>query len=44
MDEQEARFTGLYERYYRNVFGYLVLRVAPQVVVEDVTNEVFTVA
>jgi hypothetical protein len=29
MDEQEARFTRLYQAYYRNVFGYVVLRVAP---------------
>lgn len=43
MDEQEARFTRLYERYYRNVFSYVVLRVAPQAA-EDVTSEVFTVA
>ncbi|GAB3985065.1 sigma-70 family RNA polymerase sigma factor [Actinoallomurus acanthiterrae] len=43
MDEQEARFTRLYEMYYRNVFGYVVLRVAPQAA-DDVTNEVFTVA
>ncbi|MCO5991868.1 RNA polymerase sigma factor [Actinoallomurus rhizosphaericola] len=43
MDEQEARFTRLYETYYRNVFGYVVLRVAPQAA-DDVTNEVFTVA
>jgi RNA polymerase sigma factor (sigma-70 family) len=43
VDEQEARFTRLYETYYRNVFGYVVLRVAPQVA-EDLTGEVFTVA
>lgn len=43
MDEQEARFTRLYETYYRNVFSYVVLRVAPQTA-EDVTGEVFTVA
>jgi RNA polymerase sigma factor (sigma-70 family) len=43
VDEQEARFTRLYEMYYRNVFGYVVLRVAPQAA-DDVTNEVFTVA
>ncbi|GAA4636369.1 sigma-70 family RNA polymerase sigma factor [Actinoallomurus vinaceus] len=43
MDEQEARFTRLYETYYRNVFGYVVLRVAPQAA-EDITNEVFTIA
>jgi DNA-directed RNA polymerase specialized sigma24 family protein len=41
--EAEARFTRLYETYYRNVFGYVVLRVAPQAA-EDVTGEVFTVA
>ena len=43
MDEQEARFTRLYETYYRNVFGYVVLRVPPQAA-EDLTGEVFTVA
>ncbi|MEV5755085.1 sigma-70 family RNA polymerase sigma factor [Actinoallomurus sp. NPDC052308] len=43
MDEQEARFTRLYETYYRNVFGYVVPRVPPQAA-EDVTNEVFTIA
>lgn len=43
MDEQEARFTRLYETYYRSVFGYVVARVAPQTA-EDVTDEVFTVA
>ncbi|MGI5208120.1 RNA polymerase sigma factor [Spirillospora sp. CA-108201] len=43
MDEQEARFTRLYETYYRNVFAYVVLRAAPQAA-EDLTGEVFTVA
>jgi RNA polymerase sigma-70 factor (ECF subfamily) len=43
VDEQEARFTRLYERYYRNVFGYVVLRVALHAA-EDVTGEVFTTA
>jgi RNA polymerase sigma factor (sigma-70 family) len=45
VDEQEAeaRFTRLYENYYRNVFGYVVLRVVPQAA-EDVTGDVFTVA
>ncbi|GAA4591737.1 sigma-70 family RNA polymerase sigma factor [Planotetraspora phitsanulokensis] len=43
MDEQEVRFTRLYETYYRNVFGYLVLQVAPHAA-EDATNEVFTTA
>jgi RNA polymerase sigma-70 factor (ECF subfamily) len=43
VDEQEARFTRLYETYYRNVFGYVVLRVAPHAA-EDVTGEVFTTA
>jgi RNA polymerase sigma factor (sigma-70 family) len=43
VDEQEARFTRLYETYYRNVFGYVVLRVAPQAA-EDLTGEVFTIA
>jgi RNA polymerase sigma-70 factor (ECF subfamily) len=43
VDEQEARFTRLYEMYYRNVFGYVVLRVAPHAA-EDVTGEVFTIA
>lgn len=43
MDEREARFTRLYETHYRSVFGYVVLRVAPQAA-EDVTGEVFTTA
>ncbi|MES9536680.1 sigma factor-like helix-turn-helix DNA-binding protein [Actinomadura sp. NPDC000600] len=43
MDEQEARFISLYEAYYRNVFSYIVLRVAPQAA-EDLTGEVFTIA
>jgi RNA polymerase sigma factor (sigma-70 family) len=43
VDEHEARFTRLYEAYYRNVFGYVVLRVAPQLA-EDVTSEVFATA
>jgi DNA-directed RNA polymerase specialized sigma24 family protein len=43
VDEKETRFTHLYETYYRNVFGYVVLRVAPQAA-EDVTGEVFTIA
>jgi RNA polymerase sigma-70 factor, ECF subfamily len=43
VDEHEARFTRLYERYYRNVFGYVMVRVAPHAV-EDVTGEVFTTA
>ncbi|MEU5995005.1 sigma-70 family RNA polymerase sigma factor [Spirillospora sp. NPDC047418] len=43
MDEQEARFTRLYETHYRSVFGYVVLRVAPRAA-EDVTGEVFTTA
>ncbi|MCO5972942.1 RNA polymerase sigma factor [Actinoallomurus soli] len=43
MDEREARFTRLYEAYYRNVFGYVVLRVSPDAA-EDVTGEVFAVA
>jgi DNA-directed RNA polymerase specialized sigma24 family protein len=43
VDEQEVRFTRLYATYYRNVFGYVVLRVAPHAA-EDVTGEVFTIA
>lgn len=43
MDEREARFTRLYETYYRNVFGYVGLRVGPHAA-EDVTGEVFTIA
>jgi RNA polymerase sigma-70 factor, ECF subfamily len=43
VDEREARFTRLYETYYRNVFGYAVVRVAPGTA-EDVTGEVFTIA
>ncbi|MFC4908900.1 RNA polymerase sigma factor [Actinomadura gamaensis] len=43
MDEQEARFTRLYETCYRNVYGYVVLRVGPHAA-EDVTGDVFAVA
>lgn len=43
MDEREARFTRLYETHYRSVFGYVVLRAAPQAA-EDITGEVFTAA
>ncbi|HLU73997.1 MAG TPA: sigma-70 family RNA polymerase sigma factor [Nonomuraea sp.] len=43
MDDPEERFTLLYDRYYRNVLGYVLLR-AEQAVAEDVCSETFLVA
>jgi RNA polymerase sigma factor (sigma-70 family) len=43
VDEREARFAALYERYYRNVFGYVLLRVGHEAA-EDVTGDVFIIA
>ncbi|TDC07134.1 sigma-70 family RNA polymerase sigma factor [Nonomuraea longispora] len=43
MDDPEERFTMLYDRYYRNVLGYVLLRVG-QNVAEDVCSETFLVA
>ena len=43
MDDAEERFTLLYDRYYRNVLGYVLLR-AEQAVAEDVCSETFLVA
>jgi RNA polymerase sigma-70 factor (ECF subfamily) len=43
VDDPEAQFTDLYDRYYRNVLGYALLR-AEQSVAEDVASETFMVA
>ncbi|TDD03462.1 sigma-70 family RNA polymerase sigma factor [Nonomuraea deserti] len=43
MDDPQERFTMLYDRYYRNVLGYVLLRVE-QGVAEDVCSETFLVA
>ncbi|TXK34685.1 sigma-70 family RNA polymerase sigma factor [Nonomuraea sp. C10] len=43
VDDPEERFTLLYDRYYRNVLGYVLLRVE-QGVAEDVCSETFLVA
>lgn len=43
MDDPQKRFTALYDRYYRSVLGYALLRVE-QGVAEDVCSETFLVA
>ncbi|WP_158578705.1 RNA polymerase sigma factor [Spongiactinospora rosea] len=43
MDDPEERFTDLYDRHYRNVLGYTLLR-AERDVAEDVASETFIVA
>ncbi|MFC4531033.1 RNA polymerase sigma factor [Sphaerisporangium dianthi] len=43
MDDPEERFTDLYDRHYRNVLGYALLRAEPAMA-EDVTSETFLVA
>ncbi|UBU13323.1 RNA polymerase sigma factor [Nonomuraea gerenzanensis] len=43
MDDPEERFTDLYDRHYRNVLGYALLR-ADRDVAEDVSSETFLVA
>jgi RNA polymerase sigma factor (sigma-70 family) len=43
VDDPQERFTALYDRYYRNVLGYVLLRVE-QAVAEDVCSETFLVA
>ncbi|MEV5410960.1 RNA polymerase sigma factor [Thermopolyspora sp. NPDC052614] len=43
MDDPQERFTALYDRYYRSVLGYVLLRVE-QGVAEDVCSETFLVA
>ncbi|MBP2705439.1 sigma-70 family RNA polymerase sigma factor [Microbispora sp. RL4-1S] len=43
MDDPRQRFTGLYDRHYRNVLGYALLR-ADGGTAEDVTSETFLVA
>ena len=43
VDDPQERFTLLYDRYYRSVLGYVLLRVE-QGVAEDVCSETFLVA
>jgi RNA polymerase sigma factor (sigma-70 family) len=43
VDDLLGRFTGLYDRYYRNVLRYALLHAEPGLA-EDVTSEVFLVA
>ena len=43
MDDPTERFTTLYDRHYRSVLGYTLLR-AEQGVAEDVVSETFLVA
>ncbi|SEG79720.1 RNA polymerase sigma-70 factor, ECF subfamily [Nonomuraea solani] len=43
MDDPEERFTDLYDRHYRSVLGYALLR-AERDVAEDVSSETFLVA
>lgn len=43
MDDPEERFTNLYDRHYRNVLGYALLRAEPAMA-EDLTSETFLVA
>ena len=43
MDDPRVRFTGLYDRYYRNVLRYALQR-AEQGTAEDVTSEAFLIA
>ncbi|GAB3987003.1 hypothetical protein GCM10029978_103930 [Actinoallomurus acanthiterrae] len=43
MNDPAERFTALYDRYYRNVLGYVLLR-AEHGAAEDVVSEVFLIA
>jgi RNA polymerase sigma factor (sigma-70 family) len=43
VDDLLGRFTGLYDRYYRNVLRYALLHAEPGLA-EDVTSEVFLIA
>lgn len=43
MDDPQERFTDLYDRHYRSVLGYALLR-ADRDVAEDVSSETFLVA
>ncbi|MFI6392536.1 RNA polymerase sigma factor [Nonomuraea sp. NPDC050540] len=43
MDDPEERFTNLYDRHYRNVLGYALLRAEPAMA-EDLTSETFLIA
>ncbi|WP_344977736.1 CU044_5270 family protein [Streptosporangium fragile] len=43
MDDPQERFTGLYDRHYRGVLGYALLR-AEHGVAEDVSSETFLIA
>ncbi|GAA4071877.1 RNA polymerase sigma factor [Nonomuraea soli] len=41
MDHSHQRFTELYDRHYRDVLGYVLLRVADSQAAEDVVSETF---
>ncbi len=43
MDDPEERFTNLYDRHYRNVLAYALLRVGPGGA-EDLASETFLIA
>jgi RNA polymerase sigma-70 factor (ECF subfamily) len=43
VDDPEERFTDLYDRHYRSVLGYALLR-AEREVAEDVSSETFLIA
>ncbi|MBG0827487.1 sigma-70 family RNA polymerase sigma factor [Planomonospora sp. ID67723] len=43
MNDPEAQFIELYDRYYRSVLGYVLLRADPGMA-EDITSETFLVA
>ncbi|GII77605.1 siderophore-interacting protein [Sphaerisporangium rufum] len=43
MDDPQERFTELYERHYRSVLGYALMRAEPDTA-EDVASETFLVA
>ncbi|WP_433363803.1 RNA polymerase sigma factor [Streptosporangium sp. CA-115845] len=43
MDDPEARFTALYDRHYRSVLGYALLRAERQAA-EDIASETFLIA
>ncbi|MEN3540935.1 sigma-70 family RNA polymerase sigma factor [Microbispora sp. ZYX-F-249] len=43
MDDPEERFTELYDRHYRNVLGYALLRAERQSA-EDIASETFLIA
>ncbi|GAA2900993.1 RNA polymerase sigma factor [Streptosporangium fragile] len=43
MDDPKARFTALYDRHYRSVLGYALLRAERQAA-EDIASETFLIA